>query len=58
MTKLRCKKEYGKWFYEKESSYDLDEPIYNLYNEEGKFISTFGGYNDMKYFVETGTILC
>lgn len=60
MTKLRCKKEFGEWFYTKivpDYYNDLDAPIYELYNNSKKFAGTFGCYSDMKYFVETGVML-
>lgn len=57
MKKVRCKKEYGTWFYEKVEHYDLDAPIYELYTEEGNFENTFGSYADMKYYIETGIVL-
>ena len=60
MTKLRCKKEYGTWFYEKELATwqnGLDAPVYHLFDEDRKFAESFGSYGDMKYFVETGIVL-
>ena len=60
MTKMKCKKQFGIWFYQKTtpSIYnDLDAPIYSLYNESQNFIAEFGSYGDMKYFIETGVIL-
>lgn len=57
MKKLRCKKEFGTWFYEKIEHYDLDAPIYELYNENGQYENAFGCYSDMKYYIETGIIL-
>ena len=57
MKKVRCRKEFGTWFYKKIEHYDLDAPIYELYREDGTFDNTFGSYNDMKYYIETGIIL-
>ena len=60
MKKLRCKKEFGIWFYEKENPNDyndLDAPIYTLYDEQRNYICTFAYYNDMKYYLETGIII-
>lgn len=60
MKKLRCKKQYGNWFYttRKPDIYnDLDAPTYDLYDPQGKYVATFGCYNDMRYYVETGIIL-
>lgn len=57
MKKLKCKKQYGIWLYEKiiPNIYnDLDAPIYILQNEEKTDGGEFGSYGDMKYFVETG----
>ena len=60
MTKLRCKKEFGIWYYTKTLPNDqneLDGPLYELYDEAGAFVMTFGWYRAMKYFVETGVII-
>lgn len=57
MTKVRCKKEYGTWFYEKLTGGDLDAPVYDLYSTDGKFVAEFGSYGDMKYYIETGVLL-
>ena len=59
-NKLKCKKEYGVWYYKKikpTGSNDLDAPIYELYNSKKEFVNTFGCYSDMKYFVIEGVIL-
>ena len=59
-VKLKCKKQYGTWHYQKitpDSISDLDAPIYNLYDENGDFVAEFGSYGDMKYYVETGKFL-
>lgn len=59
-TKLKCKKQYGTWYYQKitpDSISDLDAPIYNLYDANGDFVMEFGSYGDMKYYIETGTVL-
>ena len=55
--KLKCKKEFGLWFYKKVDGGDLDAPIYELYTEDKKFECTFGCYVDMKYYLETGIVL-
>ena len=55
--KVRCKKEFGIWFYKKVEGGELDAPIYELYKENGQFENTFGGYSDMKYYIETGIVL-
>lgn len=34
MKKIRVNKKYGEWFYEKETSYDLEFPIYHFWNNE------------------------
>lgn len=60
IKKLRCKKEYGAWFYtttRPDIYNELDAPTYDLYDHEGYYIATFGCYNDMRYYVETGIIL-
>lgn len=59
MKRLKCKKEFGVWFYEKIPANDLnglDAPIYSLYDTGGNFENNFGSYGDMKLFVETGVI--
>lgn len=59
MKKLRCKKEFGIWYYEKTAAddyNDLDGAIYTLYNESGEYVNTFGCYGDMKLYAETGII--
>lgn len=60
-VKLKCKKQFGTWYYQKitpDRFDDLDAPIYNLYDGNGDFVAEFGSYGDMKYYVETGIILC
>jgi hypothetical protein len=60
LQKLKCKKEFGVWFYKKikpDCYNDLDGPIYELYDVNGKFVDEFGCYGDMKYFIETGIII-
>ena len=57
LKKLRCKKEYGVWYYEKEQLWDLDFPTWALYNANGEHQYNFGCYDDMKYYVETGIII-
>lgn len=57
LKKVKCKKEFGVWYYTiiKPNIYnDLDGPIYNLYDINGKNVNEFGCYGDMKYFIETG----
>ena len=59
VKKLRCKKEFGEWFYDKIEPNDLnclDATIYMLHDKNGGTIE-FGSYGDMKYYVETGIIL-
>ncbi|WP_407453550.1 hypothetical protein [Methanobrevibacter sp.] len=59
MKKLRCRKEFGVWYYEKvmPSCYnDLDAPIYELYDENQNFVITCGCYDEMKYYIETGNV--
>lgn len=57
MKKLRCKKEYGIWYYKKVMSNDFDAPVYELYDENQKFVCDFAFYSDMKYYLETGVII-
>ena len=60
MKKLKCKKQYGVWYYKKimPNIYnDFDAPVYELYDSNQKFVMMFGFYSDMKYYVETGEII-
>lgn len=60
MTIVRCKKEYGEWQYNKippDPYGELDGPIYELYNSEGQYVTSFGRYRDMIYYIETGVIV-
>ena len=58
MKKLRCKKEYGTWYYNKVMpDGDLEFPIYELFNENKMLISTFVYYQNMIYYVKTGVNL-
>ena len=57
MTKVRCKKELGTWFYKKITGGDLDAPVYELYTDTMDYVAEFGSYGDMKYFIEYGIVL-
>lgn len=60
MNKVKCKKEFGIWYYNKITpsiDNDLDAPIYELYDENKNLVNEFGSYGDMKYYIETGEIL-
>lgn len=60
MKKLRCKKEFGIWYYKKvmPSMYDdLDGAIYSLFNDKFEYIGDFAYYNDMKHYIEFGEML-
>ena len=62
MKKLKCKKQFGNWFYkiikaEKYGSCVIDFNIYELYNDKQEIINVFSSYRDLKYFVETKIIL-
>lgn len=57
--RVKCKKQYGIWYYKKEipEKYGtclLDAPIYHLRNEERTDGGIFGSYSDMKHYIETG----
>lgn len=54
IKKLRVKKEFGTWYYEKTRELDMEFDTYYLYNEKRECVGTFGIYNDMKYFIENG----
>lgn len=60
MKKVKCKKQYGVWYYKKimPNVYDdLDNPIYELYDSNQKLVSNFGSRGDMLYYIETGEYL-
>lgn len=62
MKRVKCKKEFGTWFYkvEKPEKYGtciLDGSIYHLYNDNNEYVNSFGSYGDMKYYIETKIIL-
>lgn len=59
MKKLRIKKEYGLWYYEKicpSWENDLDAPIYYLYDSEMELIASFGTYYQMAAAIKYGDI--
>lgn len=61
MKRLRCKSDYGVWYYKKvmPNDYnDLDEPIYEMYDENQKFVGTAGSYYEMFYYVMYGFEWC
>ena len=62
MKKLKCKKQFGIWFYkiikaERYGTCAIEFDTYELYNEKKEFVNTFGCYGDLKYFVEKGIVL-
>lgn len=60
MKKVKCKKQFGVWYYEtiKPSCWnDLDAPIYRLFDEKENYVNDFGSYGDMKIFIETGEMI-
>lgn len=62
MKRLRCKKEYGEWYYvkvkgERYGSCVVEFDTYELYNKDKEYVNTFGFYNDMKYYIETGIVI-
>ena len=52
--KLRCKKEYGEWYYtsSKEWNDGWVTMIYTLYDNNKNFVNEFWGYSEMKEYVE------
>ena len=59
LKKLRCKKQYGTWYYEKTyDEGDKDFPLYYLYDEQGNEVNiTFPYYQGMKDYIETGEVM-
>ena len=60
LKKLRCKKQFGVWYYRvifPTWHNLLDAPIYELYNSEKKHVADFAYYGDMKIYIQTGTII-
>ena len=57
MKRLRCKSYLGVWYYKKimpDDYNDLDEPIYELYDEDKNFVGNAGSYSEMFYYVQYG----
>lgn len=54
MKKVRINKKYGEWFYEKETSYDIEFPIYHFWNNEGEEYTT-ATYHQMLECVKEST---
>lgn len=46
MKKVRISKKYGMWFYKKEQDYDMEFPIYMVWNDNGECYR-LGSYDDM-----------
>lgn len=60
MTKLKCKKCYGDWYYEIEMPTlynDLDAPIYHLYKDKNgkEFVANFSNRDDILFYIINGT---
>lgn len=57
LKKLRIKKDYGTWYYEKCKEIDVDWYLYDLYEEvddKKKYVGSFATYADMFYFIKYG----
>lgn len=57
LKKLRCKKQFGTWYYKKvmPNVYnDFDAPVYELYNDKKEFVFLCGYYSEMFMYVEYG----
>lgn len=54
MKKVRISKEYGTFYYEKIMDYDLDAPIYEVYDSEKRYLITCGCYDEMIAFIKGG----
>lgn len=54
MKKVRISKEYGTFYYEKIMDYDLDAPIYEVYDSNKKFLATCGCYDEVINFIKSG----
>lgn len=60
MKKVRCKKEYGIWYYKKivpDCYNELDGTLYILCDSNGSEVAEFGTYWHMKHYIETGEII-
>ena len=60
MKRLRCKKEFGVWYYKKvmpDIYNDFDAPVWELYNDKKEFVVLCGFYYEMLYYVEYGDVL-
>lgn len=54
MKKVRISKEYGTFYYEKIMDYDLDAPIYEVYDSNKKYLATRGCYDEVISFIKSG----
>ena len=55
MKKVRVNEKYGVWYYEKETSYDLEFPIYHFWNEEKTECYTVCRYSQILECIKEGT---
>jgi len=55
MKKVRVNKKYGEWYYEKETSYDLEFPIYHLWNADKTEEYTLCVFNQIKELIKEPT---
>lgn len=60
MKKVRCKKEYGIWYYKKilpNNNNDLNTAVYELYNDKTELVYTCSYYSSLIYYIQTGVEL-
>lgn len=55
MKKVRVNKKYGIWYYEKQTSYDLEFPIYEFWNKEKTEYYVVSLYSQVLECIREGT---
>ena len=55
MKRVRVNKKYGIWYYEKQTSYDLEFPIYEFWNEEKTEYYVVSLYSQILECIREGT---
>lgn len=55
MKRVRVNKKYGIWYYEKQTSYDLEFPIYEFWNKEKTEYYVVSLYSQVLECIREGT---